>query len=371
MTGTQISGLSAGAYQLVLTDSKGCSMERRVVIQDPIGMQFSNVTFENPICHNDANGFISFRVVGGTGVYSYQWSNAAQTSILEGLAWGDYSVTVKDEEACELNRSFSLENPEVPNVAGIDDSYIICGGGELFLEPLELWKTYEWSGPDEFFSTEPEVILSEGGEYDLAVTDENDCPSGTSTFVEVSENLLEADFIRISKAVTFEPVVFVDLSTPMPDVVTWVLPEDESIVINERTDISLELVFTEPGEYEIGVQVNLSDCASEIYKIVTVAEADAGSRTVGNTDKNADPVAVQIFPNPTSDLIRLVFHAPSDNPVEVQLINLDQTVIRSERLAGRQDYFIEWDFYDAPAGVYLLVFSHGDQVQSKRIMVLK
>jgi|GEM_PF-2796966 len=371
MTGTQISGLSAGAYQLVLTDSKGCSMERRVVIQDPIGMQFSNVTFENPICHNDANGFISFRVVGGTGVYSYQWSNAAQTSVLEGLAWGDYSVTVKDEETCELNRSFSLENPEVPNVTGIDDSYIICGGGELFLEPLEPWKTYEWSGPDEFFSTEPEVILSEGGEYDLAVTDENDCPSGTSTFVEVSENLLEADFIRISKAVTFEPVVFVDLSTPMPDVVTWVLPEDESIVINERTDISLELVFTEPGEYEIGVQVNLSDCASEIYKIVTVAEADAGSRTVGNTDKNADPVAVQIFPNPTSDLIRLVFHAPSDNPVEVQLINLDQTVIRSERLAGRQDYFIEWDFYDAPAGVYLLVFSHGDQVQSKRIMVLK
>jgi hypothetical protein len=371
MTGTQISGLSAGAYQLVLTDSKGCSMERRVVIQDPIGMQFSNVTFENPICHNDANGFISFRVVGGTGVYSYQWSNAAQTSVLEGLAWGDYSVTVKDEEACELNRSFSLENPEVPNVTGIDDSYIICGGGELFLEPLEPWKTYEWSGPDEFFSTEPEVILSEGGEYDLAVTDENDCPSGTSTFVEVSENLLEADFIRISKAVTFEPVVFVDLSTPMPDVVTWVLPEDESIVINEKTDISLELVFTEPGEYEIGVQVNLSDCASEIYKIVTVAEADAGSRTVGNTDKNADPVAVHIFPNPTSDLIRLVFHAPSDNPVEVQLINLDQTVIRSERLAGRQDYFIEWDFYDAPAGVYLLVFSHGDQVQSKRIMVLK
>lgn len=371
MTGTQISGLSAGAYQLVLTDSKGCSMERRVVIQDPIGMQFSNVTFENPICHNDANGFISFRVVGGTGVYSYQWSNAAQTSVLEGLAWGDYSVTVKDEEACELNRSFSLENPEVPNVTGIDDSYVICGGGELFLEPLEPWKTYEWSGPDEFFSTEPEVILSEGGEYDLAVTDENDCPSGTSTFVEVSENLLEADFIRISKAVTFEPVVFVDLSTPMPDVVTWVLPEDESIVIKEKTDISLELVFTEPGEYEIGVQVNLSDCASEIYKIVTVAEADAGSRTVGNTDKNADPVAVQIFPNPTSDLIRLVFHAPSDNPVEVQLINLDQTVIRSERLAGRQDYFIEWDFYDAPAGVYLLVFSHGDQVQSKRIMVLK
>ena len=371
MTGPQISGLAAGAYQLVLTDSKGCSMERRVVIQDPIGMQFSNVTFENPICHDDANGFISFRVVGGTGVYSYQWSNAAQTSTLEGLSWGDYSVTVKDEEACEINRTFSLENPEIPQVTGIDDSYIICGGGELFLEPLEPWKTYKWSGPYDFTSTESQVILSEGGEYDLAVTDENDCPSGIATFIEVSENLLEADFIRISEAVTFEPVVFVDLSTPMPDAVSWVLPEDESIVINEKTDISMELVFTEPGEYKIGVQVNLSDCASEIYKIVSVAEADAGSRTSSSNDRKSSPVAVQIFPNPTSDLIRLVFHAPSDNPVQVQLMSLDQTVIRSEQLSGRRDYFIEWDFYDAPAGVYLLVFSHGNQVQSKRIMVLK
>ncbi|WP_406659373.1 T9SS type A sorting domain-containing protein [Marinoscillum sp.] len=371
MTGPQISGLAAGAYQMVLTDSKGCSMERRVVIQDPIGMQFSNVTFDNPICHDDANGFISFRVVGGTGVYTYQWSNAAQTSTLEGLSWGDYSVTVKDEEACEIKRTFSLENPEIPQVTGIDDSYIICGGGELFLEPLEPWKTYKWSGPYDFTSSESQVILSEGGEYDLAVTDENDCPSGIATFIEVSENLLEADFIRISEAVTFEPVVFVDLSTPMPDVVNWVLPEDESIVINEKTDISMELVFTEPGEYKIGVQVNLSDCASEIYKIVSVSEADAGSRTSSSNDRKSSPVAVQIFPNPTSDLIRLVFHAPSDNPVQVQLMSLDQTVIRSEQLSGRRDYFIEWDFYDAPAGVYLLVFSHGNQVQSKRIMVLK
>ncbi|UXP33661.1 T9SS type A sorting domain-containing protein [Reichenbachiella agarivorans] len=369
MTGTHIKDLKAGLYAVSITDAKGCTLQREWRLTDPSGLQFANVNFTDPICYDGSNGTISFIVIGGGGTYTYDWGNIEGSNEVNNLQSGNYTVTAYDQEGCSISEEFTLDNPDKPVVLGIEDYYILCLGGQLYLEPIGEWGSYTWSSTEGYQSKERIAVVEDEAEYLLVVTDDNNCPGETETYVEVSENPIDPDFIRISEAVVFDPIIFVDLSLPTPEAVNWLIPEDESIVINDMGPGSMELVFTEPGEFEIGIEVGLGECFAEIFKVVSVEATNAGE--VSESARIIDPLEVQISPNPTSDEIKIVFNAPNENPIEVQLISGDQKPLRTEMLEGKKDYFVKWNLNNVPTGVYFLLFTQGGQVHSKRILVLK
>lgn len=57
-----------------------------------------NVTLSktNPTCYGDCNGMVSANVTGGSGNYTYMWSNGATTASIMNLCAGTYAVTVMD-----------------------------------------------------------------------------------------------------------------------------------------------------------------------------------------------------------------------------------------------------------------------------------
>jgi uncharacterized repeat protein (TIGR01451 family) len=97
-TTEDISGLTPGSYNLVVTDAQGCELSVFKYIQNssPVQVALSG-TFTG--C-NPGGGFVTSTVTNGTAPYSYQWNNGGNTDAITGLNTGFYSVQVTDAEGC-------------------------------------------------------------------------------------------------------------------------------------------------------------------------------------------------------------------------------------------------------------------------------
>lgn len=97
--------LSAGLYSGTITDNNGCEVSWSTEIFEPLPLFVEAVT-NMPSAFNE--GSVVLSVSGGTGDYSYNWSNGNQSAENLNLNPGDYSVTITDGNGCEVDTSFSL-----------------------------------------------------------------------------------------------------------------------------------------------------------------------------------------------------------------------------------------------------------------------
>lgn len=99
------SNLTAGTYQVTVTDENGCATVQTVVIPEPAALAFSDIEIIND-SNNNGNGSITLAVTGGEMPYSYVWTLAddffADTPNLINLAPGDYILEVTDAAGCIL-----------------------------------------------------------------------------------------------------------------------------------------------------------------------------------------------------------------------------------------------------------------------------
>ncbi|MFT5859103.1 MAG: hypothetical protein ACI865_001200 [Flavobacteriaceae bacterium] len=96
--GEDPSGLAPGNYDVIVTDSVGCSNTASVTINEAPQITLS-ATSTDEITGND--GTIDLTVGGGTAPYTYSWTNGAGTiQDPDSLTAGDYTVTVTDSFGC-------------------------------------------------------------------------------------------------------------------------------------------------------------------------------------------------------------------------------------------------------------------------------
>jgi hypothetical protein len=118
-------GLSAGTYIVVVTDSEGCTGSAQFDLDQPDPILFDS-TYADPDCHENStpaqNGFITIsNVTGGTGTYSFSWTGpgvSASSQSQAGLGGGTYNVTVTDANGCTATAEFVLDEPTEVVVEG-------------------------------------------------------------------------------------------------------------------------------------------------------------------------------------------------------------------------------------------------------------
>jgi gliding motility-associated-like protein len=190
-TTEDLSGLSAGAYDVTVTDANGCSSVSSATINNVGGPSLS-ADATDATC-GSSNGTIALTVSGGTMPYSYLWSNGATTEDLSGLSAGTYDVTVTDANGCSSVSSATINNVGGPSLSA-DATDATCGSSNgtiaLTVSGGTMPYSYLWSNG----ATTEDLSGLSAGTYDVTVTDANGCSSVSSaTINNVGGPSLSAD----------------------------------------------------------------------------------------------------------------------------------------------------------------------------------
>lgn len=172
--------LAAGEYDLTLTDSRGCELNRKVRLSESISeMSLRPSSIKRPVCINTSDGEISLAASGGAEPYLYSsdGNNFVASGEFKKLSVNPYSFIVKDANGCSETFDTTLINviPEMHITGNITD--VKCFGensGEINISIKGGAKPYLYKWKDS-----PSVTSRSGnqyrGSYFVSVTDSGGC----------------------------------------------------------------------------------------------------------------------------------------------------------------------------------------------------
>jgi gliding motility-associated-like protein len=180
----QASGLCPGAWEVVVTDSIGCSIIVPVLILGPQPLAVQG-TISPITCNSSCDGAIDVVVQGGVGLYTFNWTPQPPvgqgTPSISVLCAGDWTVTVTDANGCDTTVTFTLVDPPVldASVAVVDN---LCFGDCLGTATATITGgvppyTIVWA-TDLGTQLAQDTLAVEGlcaGGHTLTVTDANGC----------------------------------------------------------------------------------------------------------------------------------------------------------------------------------------------------
>lgn len=178
-------GINGNTYAPVtVTDADGCMYQTGgSVSYGPSALQVYGST-SNAVCPA-TNGSINITVTGGTAPYTYSWNTGATTQDLNGLAAGNYSLTVTDNAGCYINVTKHVGQTSTIN-ATVSTTATNCsnnsGSATVSASGGVPPYSYQWYNG----ATSATVSNLPAGYYGVTVTDANGCHNAYSSYGYVS-----------------------------------------------------------------------------------------------------------------------------------------------------------------------------------------
>ncbi|MEM6800936.1 MAG: gliding motility-associated C-terminal domain-containing protein [Bacteroidota bacterium] len=109
-SGTDISSLLPGNYQIEVRDAVGCIAHGSLVVEgaEPVSAALG---VNPPSCTGSCDGELSLIPLEGQAPFSFFLNNEAKDSIINGLCADSYSLTVMDARGCSWRELAQIENP--------------------------------------------------------------------------------------------------------------------------------------------------------------------------------------------------------------------------------------------------------------------
>ncbi len=173
--------LYAGRYYVTVEDYKGCAQDTNMLVNQP-AEPTASISFEDVTCNGADDGWARIEVAGGS---SFIWSTGATTQQINNLSSGWYTVTVGDNEGCQIVKSKYINEPDSLLISSLAATDLWCAGDANGTISLTVEGgnddqdyIYDWtSSPDGgglVNGQEDQTGLS-GGSYYVTVSDWKGC----------------------------------------------------------------------------------------------------------------------------------------------------------------------------------------------------
>jgi len=268
-----LTGVPAGTYTVTITDSNECTAAFTYTLTEPTEINLA-ITAPDIVCGGTNSGSITVFPAGGTGPYTYLWSNGDTGNMIDDIPAGAYTVTVTDANGCsDVTAGIVLDElPQLTCSVVVDQEPTTGNNGQLSVDvdggtaPF----TYAWSNG----STSSSISNLAPGTYSVTVTDFAGCTTECTGTLQALSGI--GDFVWIDLNVNGQQ----DLGEPgLFDYPVYLKNAAGMIIDSTRTDMNGMYSFMglTPGTYSI-----------------LFIEAPGGTRTIFNTgsditDNDADP----------------------------------------------------------------------------------
>ena len=231
-----VTNLTAGQYNITVTDANGCAINTSLTVTEPSSaLNITLVGQTNVAIAGNNTGAIDIDVSGGTPGYTYQWTKtsdagfSATTQDINTLTAGEYTVSVQDinsasasNNGCIATQTFTITEPTQLSVSITESTPISCFGdtnGELTATPSGgvAGYTYQWfeviSGTPNSLGLTTSVISNlSSGQYQVDITDANGA-TATDMFTLIEPTLLTASVVSTTDVLCFsEATGAIDIS---------------------------------------------------------------------------------------------------------------------------------------------------------------
>ncbi|MEZ4774888.1 MAG: T9SS type A sorting domain-containing protein [Bacteroidia bacterium] len=191
-TDSMVLGLSAGIYSVTVKDEFGCSDSKTLILNNvgAASLSIDSLSFTPISCYGANDAGVCLVSSGGTGPFTWSWSNGESDSCAMALVPGENILIMTDLLSCKSIISISVSEPDsiLLNNIVVDD--LSCNGDQSGGISVNAFGgtgqlSYSW---DNGQSGSTLNSLS-AGSYLLTVTDENNCSLSRQIVVSEPDSL--------------------------------------------------------------------------------------------------------------------------------------------------------------------------------------
>ncbi len=389
-SGPSVSNLTAGIYEVTVTDSVGCDATEAITLNNASSPLIAVDSVVGIDCFQANNGKVFVDVTGGTAPLSYVWSNGESTANAVGLPPGRNLLVVTDSLGCESFVEVSISEPSELSVEtnAIDvscngetngEASVTAFGGTGALSIL-------WSN-DSITNTIENLAP---GEYVVTVSDENGCADTQIAMVEEPspinpgvETFLNAGTGGPPPERAIEGRIRFSTTGGTPPF-SYVVARIDTI-LNSGGQVILDTLEATPGSENtfenlvackyIASVIDSNGCQKDTIVVVEAFDPPTlppAARCEGITtriDGAIDYASFSVFPNPTNGTVTLSMKLHRDEALTVEIFSTTGQLIFRQAYAPNRALLQTFDLSEKGEGIYLMRVATPTGTETRRVFV--